>query len=197
MKISNIKNIMDWITNKIFYLTPLALLVLLLAAAALGWVLYGLRGYKHWFKRFHRYQLPTRRQMRRNYGYVEYIPEVMNQPAPMPQARPAHVIHKHPPMMHSHQSAPRSSAPLYSTKDDLRVIEGIGPKIEEVLNENGIYTWRELSQTPVNNLLAILSQSGKKLALHDPTTWPNQAEMAHKGEWDELKSYQDTLLGGK
>jgi len=33
--------------------------------------------------------------------------------------------------------------------------------------------------------------------MHDPTTWPQQAGMAAKGEWDALKTWQDELQGGK
>jgi hypothetical protein len=33
--------------------------------------------------------------------------------------------------------------------------------------------------------------------MHDPTTWPEQAKMAADGNWDELKTLQDNLKGGK
>jgi hypothetical protein len=41
---------------------------------------------------------------------------------------------------------------------------------------------------------AILSKAGLSA---DPTTWPNQAQMAAAGQWAALKTYQDTLEGGK
>ena len=184
---------MEWLTQAIITLTPLALVVLLLAAMAIGWIVYGFRGYGHWFRRFHRYRaIPTRRQMRRGYGYVEYVPEVINQPVMQPQARPPQIITKPKPVI----TTPVVEAPVsYSTKDDLQVIEGIGPKVEEVLNQNGIYTWHELSQTPIDNIDVMLKRAG--LTLQDPTTWAKQAYMAYTGYWDELKAYQDILHGGK
>ena len=193
---------MQWLTQTIITLTPLSLAVLLCAAMCLGWVIYGLRGYKHWFRRFHRYsRIPSRRSMRKNYGYVEYIPEVVNRPImPRPQARAPQIIHKHIPAPMVTQAttvaAPmnipigQSPKPVYSTKDDLCVIEGVGPKVEEILNSNGIYTWRELTQTPTQNITTMLERAG---LTKDPATWPQQAHMADTGQWDELKAYQDIL----
>ena len=194
---------MESLTQQIITLTPLGLIVIIFAAMCVGWVIYGLRGYKHWFKRFHRYhKVPSRRQMKRGYGYVEYIPSVVKQPImPRPQARAPHIIHKRASIMPTHQhqvpvNIPvAESKPLYSTKDDLQVIEGIGQKVEEVLNNNGIHTWRELAQTPTQNIKVILERSG--LMLQDPSTWSKQAHMADTGDWDNLKSYQDMLHGGR
>ncbi|RME13236.1 MAG: 50S ribosomal protein L17, partial [Bacteroidetes bacterium] len=33
--------------------------------------------------------------------------------------------------------------------------------------------------------------------MHDPTTWPQQAALAAKGEWDKLAKLQKELKGGK
>ena len=82
-------------------------------------------------------------------------------------------------------------------KDDLKKIEGIGPKIASLLNNAGIHTFRELSKTKAKGIKAILEKAGKRYQMHDPTTWPKQAEMAADGKWDELKKWQDELDGGK
>lgn len=82
-------------------------------------------------------------------------------------------------------------------QDDLTVVEGIGPKIQELLHSNGIKTWHNLSETTVSRLQEILSSAGERYRIHDPTTWPKQAGMAHEGKWDLLKEYQDFLDGGK
>ncbi|MFT6911093.1 MAG: putative flap endonuclease-1-like 5' DNA nuclease [Candidatus Paceibacteria bacterium] len=195
---------MEWLTQQIIILTPLALIVLLFAAMCVGWVVYGLRGYKHWFKRFHRYHnMPSRRHMRRSHRYVEYVPEVTNQPVmARPQARAPQIIHKRMPLAQAQQLAHTvplveqtiTPAPLYSTKDDLQVIEGIGPKVESILNTNGVHTWRELSQTPTQNIKTMLERAG--LMLQDPTTWSKQANMADTGMWDDLRKWQDVLHGG-
>jgi len=81
--------------------------------------------------------------------------------------------------------------------NDLKAIEGIGPKIEELLVKAGIKTWDDLSDTPVNKLKDILKAAGKHFTLADPTTWPAQAELAAEGRWHELQVYQDQLNGGR
>jgi len=83
------------------------------------------------------------------------------------------------------------------SQDDLKTIEGIGPKIEELLHTNGIKTWRALAETAVTTIQEILTEAGSRFSLADPTTWPKQAEMAADGKWDELQEYQDFLQAGK
>ncbi len=82
-------------------------------------------------------------------------------------------------------------------KDDLKAVEGIGPKIEKLLHAGGIKTWRELANTSVSKIQKILDDAGKRYALADPGTWPKQAEMAADEKWTELEEYQDYLQGGK
>ena len=81
--------------------------------------------------------------------------------------------------------------------DDLRIVEGIGPKIAELLNKAGIKTWKALSEAAPARIKEILVAAGPSFQIHDPSTWPKQAGMAHNGEWDALKKYQDELDGGK
>jgi len=81
--------------------------------------------------------------------------------------------------------------------DDLKKVEGIGPKIEELLNNEGILTFEQLSKTDAERVKEILNAAGSRYQMHDPTTWPMQAEMAAAGKWDELKVWQDNAKGGK
>ena len=83
------------------------------------------------------------------------------------------------------------------SKDDLKKIEGIGPKIESILNEQSIYTFQDLSNTKTSRLKNILVNAGNRYKLHDPTTWPEQAELAANDCWNLLKVLQDELDGGK
>ncbi len=82
-------------------------------------------------------------------------------------------------------------------QDDLKAIEGIGPKIEGLLKENGISTWENLSHTSAENLRNILEKAGPRFQLAEPSTWPKQAMLASEGRWEELMNYQDALNGGK
>lgn len=81
--------------------------------------------------------------------------------------------------------------------DDLKAIEGIGPKIEGLLNSAGIKTWRELADSSVEVLRQILDNAGESYQLADPSTWAKQADMAARGDWKSFFEYQDKLQGGK
>jgi len=82
-------------------------------------------------------------------------------------------------------------------KDDLTVVEGIGPKISELLNQAGIYSFQTLSETSPDVLKGILERAGNRFKMHDPSTWPKQSELAAKGKWDDLEEYQEFLMGGR
>ena len=85
-----------------------------------------------------------------------------------------------------------------STKpDDLKVVEGIGPKIEGLLNNAGIHTFAELANTASERIKEILVAAGSRFQMHDPGTWPKQSAMARDGKFDELKKWQDELNKGK
>ncbi len=93
----------------------------------------------------------------------------------------------------------KQNIPTNSPNDprDLKIIEGIGPKTEELLKENAITNWIELSKTDVEHLRAILRSKGAPFSILDPTTWPEQARLAANAEWERLKQYQDYLIGGR
>ena len=84
-----------------------------------------------------------------------------------------------------------------SADDDLKKIEGIGPKIEELLNNNGIYSFKELRMTDRDTLKKYLDDAGTRFKMHEPQSWPHQAGMAERGEWEELKTYQEFMDGGR
>ena len=82
-------------------------------------------------------------------------------------------------------------------KDDLKIVEGIGPKIEKLFNDAGIYSFAQLANSQPDKLKEILLGGGTRFQMHDPTTWPEQAAMARDGKWEELKKWQEKLDGGK
>lgn len=87
--------------------------------------------------------------------------------------------------------APGKPAP----PDNLRKIEGVGPKIASILKEAGIKTFAQLAQAEVSRLNEILDAA--KLQMMDPISWPEQAKLAAAGEWDALQKLQDELKGGR
>ena len=81
--------------------------------------------------------------------------------------------------------------------DDLKKVEGIGPKIAGLLNDAGIVSFVDLSKASIKTLKKILTDAGSRYKMHDPKTWAAQAKLAAKGEWDKLKAWQGELKGGK
>lgn len=81
--------------------------------------------------------------------------------------------------------------------DNLKRIEGIGPKIESILNDAGILTFQQLAAAEVTLLQEILSAAGERYRLADPGSWPRQAGLAAAEKWDELSQLQDELKGGR
>ncbi|MCB8983569.1 MAG: hypothetical protein H6659_07080 [Ardenticatenaceae bacterium] len=81
--------------------------------------------------------------------------------------------------------------------DNLERIEGIGPKIAEILNQDGIYTFAQLAEADVAHLQALLEEAGPRYQLADPSTWPQQAKLATLADWAALEELQETLKGGR
>ncbi len=96
-------------------------------------------------------------------------------------------------------STPKPKASTSKAKaDNLTKVEGIGPKISEILINVGIDTFKKLSETKAEKISEILIEAGgNSYNRFDPTTWPEQAALAAAGKWDELKEWQDKLNGGK
>lgn len=82
-------------------------------------------------------------------------------------------------------------------ENDLKIIKGIGSKIEKLYHQAGITTWRALSETSTEKSQAILDNGNENFSMHNPETWSGQAKLAYEGKWQELKNWQDDLDGGK
>jgi len=98
------------------------------------------------------------------------------------------------------KEAPKAAAPAEkvkaSGKDDLKKIEGIGPKCAEHLNNGGINTFAELADAKIERVQEILDNAGPRYKIINPSTWAEQAALARDGKWDELKELQDRIDGG-
>jgi len=92
------------------------------------------------------------------------------------------------------KAAPKKAAPKAAKADDLKKIEGIGPKIASTLAEAGIATFADLAKAKPAKISEIIAGVRGN---HVPDTWPEQAKLAADGKWDELKKLQDELDGGK
>ncbi|QNM85428.1 50S ribosomal protein L21 [Polaribacter pectinis] len=93
--------------------------------------------------------------------------------------------------------AAKKAAPKKSAKaDDLKKIEGAGPKAAEALVAAGIDTFAKVAKTDASKLSEILTEASSRLSHIVTDTWPKQAGLAADGKWDELKELQDRLDGG-
>ena len=94
-----------------------------------------------------------------------------------------------------HESAELGARP--AKPDDLKIVEGIGPKIEKLLNGRGIWTFAQLAACTADWIKSALNEAGPNFAIHEPKTWPHQSDLAAKGKWQELEVLQKQLTGGR
>ena len=112
---------------------------------------------------------------------------------PAKKAAPKKETKKAEPKVEAKAAAPKA-AKATGKADDLKKVEGIGPKIASTLVEAGISTFAELAKTDAAKISEIIAGVRGN---HVTDTWPAQAQMAADGKWDELKVWQDELDGGK
>ena len=117
------------------------------------------------------------------------------------EAAPAARIEEAPPPSWEEKApaaAPLAFEEAAPAADDLTRIEGIGPRIAEVLREAGLRTFAQLAAAGAGQIEQILEQADPRLRrLADPTTWPEQAALAAEGRWQELAELQERLKGGR
>lgn len=89
-----------------------------------------------------------------------------------------------------------AASPTEQPLDDLKRIEGIGPKISAMLQASGIQTFAQLAVTEIARLDEILRAANIR-RIADPGTWPEQATLAARGDWVALEALQAELKGGR
>ena len=111
------------------------------------------------------------------------------EPAAFEPAAPGPVIEE----PASAKAEKKEAAPV--EPDDLTRIEGVGPKISQVLYAAGITTFAQVAANDVETLRQVVKEGGVRIAY--PDTWPEQAALAAEGDWQGLKALQSTLKGGR
>lgn len=106
------------------------------------------------------------------------------------EPEPAHAEHGH--EEHAHAEAAQAEP---AAADDLTRLEGIGPKVALTLQKAGIHTFAQLASAQEDTLRQALDSAGYKYM--DPSSWPEQAALAAKGDFEALKRLQDGLKGGR
>ena len=80
--------------------------------------------------------------------------------------------------------------------NDLTVVEGIGPKINDLFNNAGVKTFAQLAKQTAPQMRKVLDDGGSRFRIANPSTWAQQAALAADNKWEELKKLQDNLSGG-
>lgn len=81
--------------------------------------------------------------------------------------------------------------------DDLTIIEGIGPRIDDLFHANGVVSFAQLARLGVPEMLEILERGGPHFQLANPGAWARQAALASENRWAELKRLQEELISGR
>lgn len=81
-------------------------------------------------------------------------------------------------------------------RDDLALIEGIGPKIAKILNDAGVSTFQALATTPAAAVQTLLDQAGPRFAIAGPGTWAEQARLLARGDRAAFQKLTERLTGG-
>ena len=105
---------------------------------------------------------------------------------------------------HTQQRLDRLAVPARFTEldarlnanDDLKMIEGIGPKIEQALHKAGLVRFEDVAGATLETLRAAIEHSGIRFA-PSITTWSRQAQYLATDDLIGLKTYQDQLIAGR
>ncbi|RYF78698.1 MAG: hypothetical protein EOO39_00700 [Cytophagaceae bacterium] len=65
--------------------------------------------------------------------------------------------------------------PAIDVVDNFVTVEGIGPDVAALLIAGGIRTFKQLGNTPVDQIRSILAAAGPRFRIHDATDWPERA----------------------
>lgn len=94
--------------------------------------------------------------------------------------------------------AAAEQAPVAVTPDDLKRIEGIGPKTESLLQAGGILTYAQLAECSPEQIRELIAESDPRLArIANPDTWPQQASLAAADDWEGLEKLKGELKAGQ
>ena len=168
-----------------------------LGAPAIGGALVGAKVLRHLQgEKVIVFKKKRRKGYRVKNGHRQALSEIVIESIVASGAKPAK---KAAPKKETKAAAPKAEAKPAAKKatgkaDDLKKVEGIGPKIASTLVEAGISTFAELAKTDAAKISEIIADVRGN---HVTDTWPAQAKLAAEGKWDELKKWQDELDGGK
>lgn len=80
--------------------------------------------------------------------------------------------------------------PSTEKKDDLKVIKGIGPVLEQSLNDLGITAFEQIAKMTIKDMTALLNSNGINAKIYDLSGWKIQSKLALKGDMEAVKNWK-------
>ncbi len=119
------------------------------------------------------------------------------EPLPEPEASPAPVLAVDSAVPAETMVTPAGTLAdaVAPVADNLCRIAGIGPKVATLLGAAGVSTFAELAVVTPERLREVLQAAG--LRFMDPDTWPQQAALAARSDWEALAALQAEFKGGR
>ena len=134
-------------------------------------------------------------------GHRQALTEIVIEGITASGAKPAKKAEKATPKKETKKAEPKAAKAdakkATGKADDLKKIEGAGPKAAEALVNAGYETFEKVAKAKPEELSNVLSEASSRLAHIVTETWPKQAKLAAEGKWDELKELQEKLDGGR
>lgn len=101
---------------------------------------------------------------------------------------------RHPPPLD--RDAARTAGVELKGDGDLEVVEGISPRIAEVLRDAGVTSLLELARLTPAQIKSALERGGPSFCLINPKNWSDQALLAAHNRWTSLAALKAALVRG-
>lgn len=92
---------------------------------------------------------------------------------------------------------PEAMVAMARQPDDLSILEGVGPKIQDALNAAGITTFTQVATLTPEELEHIVKVEAGVRMVGSADTWPKQARYVVEGDLRGFQEYLKQLIGGR
>ena len=116
-----------------------------------------------------------KRRKNRSYVSVDPIVDVDVAVAEAPKAK-APVVEEKPKEEAKKEEVTKEAPKTEAETDDLKKLEGVGPKLAEILAEGGFATFASVATASVEDIQKVLEAAGSRYASKDPAPWIEQAK---------------------
>lgn len=107
------------------------------------------------------------------------------------------IIQQAAPVAPASTSAMPPIARTTTKRDDLLIIEGIGPKSKDALYKGGITSFEQIANLTPDDLYRIVKIEGGVNLVNDTKTWPKQARLLADGKVKEFEEYVKYLVNSR